>query len=359
MIGLLLSLTLSCANADFSKQIQFGRFQTRGLYSAPSCSGAPAPLVIMVPGSGPSGPEEMTPGQATANGQPAALFNQFGEAFRSQGMATFAIGKPGIEFFTSWDPEKRFYDESLFRRLTWSDLVANLTDAVEWAARQHCVDLKRILILGHSEGTQVAIDFARGHPGTVKGLILVGYFGDNLAQLMDWQLFRRPVDLWLAPDVDRDRDGYISRVEASAWPEFKWDWLPGESKIPLTLVESTRRNNLTLVGEYQEMARSALWQSVFYRSPVHELAATMPEDFYLFTGTLDAQTPPGQALKLMDACRIAGKVNCHITLLPGLGHGMSEPRRPRQHQFLDMTLGPASPAFLRVLTRLAREVSGV
>ena len=59
-----------------------------------------------------------------------------------------------------------------------------------------------------------------------------------------------------------------------------------------------------------------------------------------------------------DACIAANKVNCKVQIVPGLGHGMSEPKGPRKHPLLDSTLGSMSENFLnlRILCRKLLEL---
>ncbi len=89
------------------------------------------------------------------------------------------------------------------------------------------------------------------------------------------------------------------------------------------------------------------------REPIYNEAANLSQDLFVFTGTLDINTRPEEALKLKEACLSQKKSNCEVTLVPGLGHAMSMPKGPRRQKFIDSTLGPVEDSFLNLLTQTA------
>lgn len=195
----LFSVLMTPAMSLAQQKVTFGRYKSRALFTPSDSLQCPAPLVILVPGSGANGPEEMMPAALTGDGLDHSIFGSFAKGLQRAHAATLAIGKPGVEFFSSWNKQNYFYDASLYQGLTWQDLINNLSDAFQYAKNLPCVDINNITVLGHSEGTQVAIDFAQAEPKLVASLILVGFAGENLATTVDWQLFRRPIDAFLSP----------------------------------------------------------------------------------------------------------------------------------------------------------------
>ena len=348
---------ITFSNISFAtEQLYFGRFHSRALFNASFSKKCGSPLVILVPGSGANGPEEMVPGLSTLDGIDHSIFSSFSEGLRRGGVATLAIGKPGVEYFKSWNRSEWFYDPSLFDSLVWQDLVDNLKDAFEFAKTLPCVDPNQISVLGHSEGTQVAADFALDDPDGLRSLILVGFSGENLATTLDWQFFRRPIDSWLKPDLDLNFDGLISRADAAAWPEFKWDWNTQDQLLSLVEIEETLRSDLRAMNKIQELARSHVWKDVFERTPLYSQIAKLKQDLVVFTGELDVQTRPEDALLLRAECEKHGKKNCKVTLVLGLGHAMSSPKGPRMQKWLDATLGPVSDQFMDMLKATASQL---
>jgi pimeloyl-ACP methyl ester carboxylesterase len=268
-------------------------------------------------------------------------------------VATLAIGKPGVEFFTSWESKDKFYDLALYQELRWQDLIDNVSDAIDFAKTLPCVDANRISVLGHSEGTQVAVDLATQKPSTIASLILVGFAGENMATTIEWQFYRRQIDSWLKPDVDRDHDEFIPLQEALAWLDFLWDWKPGQVQLSFGEIESALRDNMNLKTSYDQLMAAKIWKDVLHREPIYKEAARLTQNIFVFTGEVDVQTPPEEALKLQAECAQQMKVNCEVTIVHGLGHAMSAPRAPRRQKLIDATLGPVDRSFLRLLTETA------
>jgi len=342
-------------SAQAQEKMEIGKFKSRVIYQA--ASHCPAPLVIMTPGSGSHGPEEMMPGSMTADGKEHSIFAAFSEGLVKGGVGTLAVGKPGIEFFSSFAPETWTYDKNLYAQLGWQDLIDNVKEAVSAAQQMPCVDKNRIYILGHSEGTQVAIDLARQNPGLVQGLILVGFSGEPLAEVLDWQLFRRAIDLFISPDVDSNHDGVVTQEEGRLWPDFQFPWSPALMSISLFDLEKMLRQVPALQQEYAKASQALIWQGVFNRAPIYPEAAALKEDIYVFTGSVDAQTRPEDALKLQAECVKVQKKNCWVQIVPGFGHAMSEPTGPRHHPLLDLNLGPVDERFKDILQNWAVSVS--
>jgi uncharacterized protein len=341
--------------ANPSQKIRLGKFQSRALWT-PTVTTKLAPAVILVPGSGANGPEEMMPAQITADGKDHALFNQIAEPFQKAGLHTLALGKPGIEFFTNWS--NLYYDENLYRNLHWKDLIENLKQAVLFVKNQPGIDTNRIYILGHSEGTQVAVDYA-ATDSHIAGLILLGYFGEDVETILDWQLFKREIEHFVATDVDKNHDSFVTRAEAINSPGFQWPWKPGQEKVSYQEIEDLLRkqpNRLAIVNS----AKSApLYSEGFYdRGPVYKKTAALTQDLYVFTGEVDLQTPVREAKTLEAYCASGSKLNCSITIVPGVGHGFSLPRAPRFHPLLDITVGPVTPDFQNMLFNLGQKLLG-
>lgn len=176
-------------------------------------------------------------------------------------------------------------------------------------------------------------------------------------RVVDWQLYHRVIDDFIAPDVDTNHDGYVSREEAAKWPEFHWNWQPGQGRVSYQEIEAALRQDPGSESLYRKAKTSALYQDgIFNRGPIHRLTASLRQDVYVYTGALDEQTSPREALELQRTCHALGKENCYVTIVPGVGHGFSPPKAPRRHPLLDMTIGPVEPAFQEVLFQLGRKL---
>jgi len=302
----------------------------------------------------------MVPGSITEDGIDHALLSQLAQPFIEAGWNVLTLGKPGIEYFSSWEPSARYYDEQLYMHLHWQGLVDNLAAGVKFLRMQPNVDPERVYILGHSQGTQVAVDYAR-EDGAVCGLILLGYSGEDIRTTIEWQLYRRPLEYFFASDVDRDHDGLISKAEAGAWPgplsldgvTFNWDF-GQQSALTYQDIEDQLRADPQNTQLYDLLRDSDFYSNgVFSRGSIYTKTAAVHGSVHIFTGELDLLTRPREAMNAVGSCIKAGKSDCEATIVPGLGHGFSRPRGPRRHPLLDITVGPIAPSFLSDLQSLA------
>lgn len=330
-----------------------GSFQSRAILTTIDDSKQHA-VVILVPGSGANGPEEQMPSTITLDSLDHSLFEQFSTSFNRADVNTIQLGKPGVEYFSGWDKTKWFYDNALYQALTWQNLLDNVGKAVDLALTMPGTDPNRIYILGHSEGTQVAVDYSARDP-RVKGIILLGYLGSDLATILDWQLYKRDIEFFAATDVDSNHDGFVDKAEATSWPEFEWSWLPDRDKVSYAELEAALRADVGRRNVFDKMQASPLYSNgIFRRGEIHTKAAALKQDVFVFNGSLDMQTPAREALDLEKKCLTVGKKNCVVEIVPGVGHGFSAPRPPKAQPVVDLTVGPASSSFELLLTEFAK-----
>lgn len=347
IFGHLVNVTGALANTE---RVEIGKFKSRGLWTQ---SDELAPAVLLIPGSGAHGPEEAIPGQLTTDGEDAYLFEQISEPFIEAGYNVLSLGKPGVEFFSSFNGENLFYDMDMYRQLTWNDLIENVAEGVRFLRGQKNVKTEQIYLLGHSEGTQVAVDFGTLNP-EIAGYFLLGYSGESIKTTLEWQLFRRSIDYFIASDVDLNKDGFIDPKEAALWPEFQWDWRKGQDRISYAEIEEAYRQNPNILGILESTKSSPLYGGgVFNRKPLYDQTARLRGDIAILTGSLDLQTRPGESLRAGLACERALKGNYQVHILPKLQHGFSPPKGPRRHPLLDISVGPVGSSTLNLLKSIA------
>ncbi len=331
-----------------SEKLMIGSFESRAILKRMADLSIAQPLVVMLPGSGPQGPEEAIPSSLTTNSKDALLFNEFARALNQAGFATLQLGKPGVEFFST-DPKERFYDSEMTKTLRWADLIENAKEAIRWARRQPWVDSEKIILLGHSEGTQVAVDIARlGEK--LQALILLGYHGHSIAKTIEFQVFDREVLWFLNRDLDENRDGKVSRQEAAKWKEFSWNWAEGQVEVSAGEIEQSIRSNEAKKKFVQDFLSNSFYAAPFDTGRDYfDSTASLSMPILVFNGEYDVQTPASEAKILEQKCEAFKKPNCFIHIIPGVGHGFSKPRGPRAHPLFDLTLGPPEESFLTKL----------
>ncbi|MDD2805793.1 MAG: hypothetical protein PHV33_09570 [Elusimicrobiales bacterium] len=336
------------------RRVEVGAYRSRGFYAAGGQGLRPA--ILLLPGSGPNGPEEMATSTDTTDGAPAPLLLQAARPFIDAGFHALSLGKPGVDFWPADGNGPAFYDPKLVMAHSWDLYLKNAAEGLKFLRAQPGVDPDRVWILGHSEGTQVASDIAAGEGAA--GLILLGYSGEDLLTTYRWQYFERDVDAFIRPDVDTNKDGLVSRAEAAPWESknaFSWNWAPGQETVSIEEI-------LAYLREARRPFVDALRKSRFCsdghceRGPSYSAAASFPGPVYAFTGELDLQTRPREALALKAECERRGKTNCLVEIIPGVQHGFSPPKPPG-HPLLNIAVGPIGPELLSSLGKLAKELS--
>ncbi|HCC47982.1 MAG TPA: hypothetical protein DEQ38_07710 [Elusimicrobia bacterium] len=341
------------ATAAHARRVEVGPFRSRGLY-APGGEGL-RPAILLLPGSGAQGPEEMVGSSATMDGAPAPILVQAAEPFIEAGFHTLSLGKPGVDYWPAGGEGPVFYDTGLLKKSSWEQLLANAAEGLRFLRAQPGVDPARVWILGHSEGTQVAADIAAREGAA--GLILLGYSGEDLLSTYSWQLFERDIDAFIKPDVDADKDGAVSKTEAAVWKgSFTWTFAEGQERVSLAEISAYLRETRQPFIENLKKSPFCL-DGHCERGPSYAVAASFPGPVYAFTGELDLQTRPREALALKAECERRGKTNCRVEIIPGVQHGFSLPKPDRRHPLLDIALGPIGPDFLARLEGLAAEIS--
>ncbi|MBK9321629.1 MAG: dienelactone hydrolase family protein [Bdellovibrionaceae bacterium] len=371
LVYILFALTPQKSFGDTSpEKIQIGKSKSRALWTKANVKvGTKTPAVILIPGSGPNGPEEMMPAKLTEDGKPHSLFQQISEPFVGQNFNVLALGKPGIEFFSRWDDKgwfdlkALFYDQNLYKKTSWSALIDNLAAGIAFLKKQPTVDSNRIYILGHSEGTQIASDYAK-RDSSIAGYILLGYSGQNIKKILEWQMVQRPMDHFIETDIDPKGRGYVTKADAKSWPspillddaEFVWPWKENSDQLSHADIEKYLRESTKIDSILQKCKDSAFYGAVCDRSDFYSETANINAPIYIFTGKLDLQTPVSEAIALKDACDKAGKKDCYLNIIPDVGHGFSAPRGPRRHPLADLTVGPVNDKTISELNILASKL---
>ena len=99
-------------------------------------------------------------------------------------------------------------------------------------------------------------------------------------------------------------------------------------------------------------SQNGIWD----RKPIYAHTAAIAGEMYIYTGSLDLQNRPQEALSVKTECDKIQKQNCRVTIVPGEGRGFSPPRPPRSHPYLDLTIGRISNSFLETLGALATSI---
>jgi len=142
-----------------------------------------APLVLIVPGSGPTDRDGNNP-MGVAGGP----YRQLAEALAAQGVASVRVDKRGM-----FGSKAAVADANNATTAGYADDVHAWVAAIRQRTGRHCV-----WVLGHSEGALVALQAAQA-PAGICGLILLSGGGRPIGTVMREQLRANPAN---APILD-------------------------------------------------------------------------------------------------------------------------------------------------------------
>jgi alpha-beta hydrolase superfamily lysophospholipase len=166
----------------------------KGTLSLPS--GAPGEkraAVIFMHGSGPETRHEAVPGDLVSNlGAPFAVFDALADVFARAGVIVLRYDK---RHCLACYPE---FDRAKQREFSWLDLEVDARDALAYLATRPEVDPQRLIVLGHSEGGQLAPFVARGRTDVAAVILLAG--------------LTETFDVALTSQLER-----LSRIRAKLW----------------------------------------------------------------------------------------------------------------------------------------------
>ena len=148
-------------------------------------AGKSAPVVLIIPGSGPTDRDGNNP-----LGVAAAPYRMLAEALAGEGVSTLRADKRGLFGSKSAIPDPNV--------VTIADYVGDAHNWVE--ALRKRTGAKCIWLLGHSEGGLIALSAAQ-QPKDICGLVLVSAAGRKLGDVIREQLRSNPANAPLLPQA--------------------------------------------------------------------------------------------------------------------------------------------------------------
>lgn len=311
-------------------------------YTLPGQLDAPAGargVVVLLHGSGAhSRDEELS--EVTGGKKPNPFFADLSEALQAQGLAVLRYDKRNYAL-------RQNPNEALFQGLLEHPGQAFVADACSAlaVARQKCPGLP-VFLVGHSEGTWVALQAAR-QDGHIQGLGLIGTSGNSLETLVNDQTAYRPLDYFNR--LDKNRDLMLQPVELNDTlrPQMPLLDLDHDGCLSRSEFQAGNLSNILLKPLISDAWRrdeaglptpTRLIQEADYR-------------LVFLQGEWDNQTP-AYVVQSLDICesRVWHKGNKKFVYFPGCGHALD----PRD-SFDDLVFRrPAKATFERAAAELAR-----
>jgi pimeloyl-ACP methyl ester carboxylesterase len=168
-------------------------------------------VVVLVHGSGPESMDEDLTALTIPAGTPNLFFRDVSSALVSRGFVVLRYDKRSYELASRVKADAAYAKSADFQRQQAHPLRNLVEDLRHFAELTH----KRfpaadVYLLGHSEGTQVALRVA-DQVDFIKGVALIGFTGETLDSAFFEQLVYRQLGLFR--ELDRNVDGVIDATE--------------------------------------------------------------------------------------------------------------------------------------------------
>ncbi|MBX3562444.1 MAG: alpha/beta fold hydrolase [Sphingomonas sp.] len=242
-IEILLAASLGMTPVEAAIDVQGPSGTLAGTMLAPA-DGANAPVVLIIPGSGPTDRDGNNP-----MGVRAAPYRLLAEALAERGVATIRIDKRGL-----FGSAAALADANA---VTVADYAADMQAWI--AAARSRTGASCAWLLGHSEGALVALAAAQDAGEGLCGLLLVAAPGRPLAEVLREQLRANPANAPLLEDalpaIDRlergervDPSGFHPALQGLFSPQIQGFLISLFSYDPAALAARSERPILILHG---------------------------------------------------------------------------------------------------------------
>lgn len=185
-----------------------GELTLSGTFLRPNGRAGPAPVILIVPGSGPTDRDGRN---LLVTGMPA-IYAAWAEHFAARGIASLRYDK---RFLTCKDMDPL--------KLTQTDQIADIVAALVYLQTRPDIDAKRIFILGHSEGGSLA-PLAAQQSKRVAGVILVNAPLIRIDRLFLDQLATNPA---VSRSIIEQTKAAFAMLHAGSFPEGAQIWGAG------------------------------------------------------------------------------------------------------------------------------------
>ncbi len=265
----------------------------QGTLSLPRGLSGRRPGVILMGGSGPTNRHSTSSGDLLLKlPAPFPLFDRLAEGLARQGLVVLRYDKRSCAACY-----RKLYDVEQF---SMADFVTDARDAVNWLAARPEVDPEAIVIIGHSEGAQLAPLVARGDP-RVKAVVLLAGTTEPMGAVITAQLER----LAALRAGRGDRVGAWAHRSLAAQMKACFDKLDGPNYDPK-----------------EECLAPALPQRVLkeydaLNATIPKALGALPCPVLAVQGSLDINVHPGQIERYREL--LTGN-DAELHRLPGVSH---------------------------------------
>ncbi|HWB99317.1 MAG TPA: alpha/beta fold hydrolase [Bryobacteraceae bacterium] len=319
------------AEEEVSYENKAAGVRIAGTLTLPRSSG-PHPAVLLITGSGPQDRNETIAGH-----QP---FLVLADHLTRRGIAVLRADDRGVGRSTG-----------RFDTATMQDFAADARAGVEYLRTRSEIDSRRIGVLGHSEGAEIAPLLASQDPAIAFVVMLAGpgVTGEkilyeqsyliNKAMGMPEEMARKlgTVDEVIFDVVKREPDDAVARKKIQAAVEGL------RSSFPRSEQQAFNRI-LDQIGQKARFATSPWFRFFLTYDPAAALRKVQAPVLAV-SGELDLQVPPAENLPAIAAAlKAGGNKDYTIVKLPSLNHLLQTARTgsPLEYTGIDETIAPSA-----------------
>ncbi len=250
--------------------------------------------IVFVHGSGPASLDEDLSAVTEPKGTSNLFFRDVSDALLKEGIATVRYNKRSFEIRKNLAADKNYAKSEEFKKYMSHPLDYYIKDCaffVDYAHKEF--PNAEIYILGHSEGTGVALNVAK-EKKLVKGVALIGFTNERITTSLFEQIVYRPMSAF--HDLDKNSDGFLSAEELSGSESFAKSLrdqisdldLDGDKKISVSEYKAGNYTNLIMNDDLN--VRSYILDEVQLPRPAEIIKNAQFKVLFL-QGEYDNQTP--------------------------------------------------------------------
>lgn len=251
-------------------------------------------VVVFVHGSGPQSLDEDLSSLTVPKGNTNLFFRDLADSFLKKDVATVRYNKRAYESKKRIEANPEYKNSEEFKKYAEHPLEYTIKDCaffVDYAQKEF--PNAEVFILGHSEGTRVALNVAKDKK-FVKGTILIGFSNESITGSLLEQVVYRELNRF--SKLDKNKDGFLAANELHGTDESAklireqmaiLD-INSDTKISLSEYKASNYSNLIVRNDLYNHAY-IMDETKLPRSS--DIIKTAPFKVLFLQGEYDNQTP--------------------------------------------------------------------
>lgn len=305
--------------------------------------------VLFIHGSGIHDRYQTIPAMLTTTNKDEPFFKELRDRLNQKGISTILFDK------RAYPADKS--DEATLKSATFENLKGDVIKVIQYIKQTN--KIKKLILLGHSEGTVIAseISFQMKNDPFISKLVLISPLATNLKDSLHEQMtFGMSRNVFIEADQNKDGKIYPEEVPPHMIKTLPFDKLDPYKRGYITqsdllqVLEKQFKSLIDFISKDQQntliMNKPSSWYKEFMNRPtLLERAQDYSIPVVLIQGKIDPQTPfQINALPLSNRLRFFKK-KVQLIALPDLGHGLSKMKENLP------TLGPMAPEALEEIIK--------